>query len=553
MAKIAGVLKDPAGHPLVGWAVQLIAQRTTLNTFKYVFSDTKASDSGAYSIDVPPGVYDVVLSVSGTPPKGVGQITVLDNSGDGTLNDFLLMSNPSDFNHELLAHFQQIRNDIKQSVSGAENVINEAKDIQTQLNSVKQEVTEQLNETTDKLNEFDSQLSHVGDLVEETKGYSESTLRNAAESVTALNSIKQEKSEAETLLDNIYHHIDELSASASSFQSKIDSGDEIVTSMQAIQSEIEQKKTAIDQTAESFSTIKTDIEAIENKTQTATLEKAGIVQLSSATNSANETTAATSKAVQSLRSELKSTPFLPDFASFNIESGIYHALGDGTPSPSLNGPVGTGNNVLTVTVRNGGKSVVHFEVIQNSHGAPVKWIGEYFGQNPAMYWTKVITTSNIAGFMPAGMPQPWPNASVPTGWLKCNGAAFDKIKYPELAKAYPSGALPDLRGEFIRGWDDGRGVDAGRGVLSSQGDAIRNITGSFGNIMWPAGQSGGVGVGVFLAGQNLHGMAFEVTEQSMVNKGVGTDGILFNASRVVPTANENRPRNIAFLYIVSAA
>jgi len=285
----------------------------------------------------------------------------------------------------------------------------------------------------------------------------------------------------------------------------------------------------------------------------SSLNQAGIVQLSNAIDSNSETTAATSKAVQSLRSELKSTPFLPDFASFNIENGIYHALGDGTTSPSLNGPVGTGNNVLTVTVRNRGKSVVHFEVIQNSHDAPVKWIGECFGQNPAIYWTKVITTSNIVEFMPAGIPHPWPSTSIPKGYLKCNGAAFDKIKYPELAKAYPSGVLPDLRGEFIRGWDDGRGVDAGRGVLSSQGDAIRNITGSFGNIMWPVGQSGGVGAGVFLAGQNLHGTAFEATEQSTVNKGVGLDGILFNASRVVPTANENRPRNIAFLYIVRAA
>ena len=32
-------------------------------------------------------------------------------------------------------------------------------------------------------------------------------------------------------------------------------------------------------------------------------------------------------------------------------------------------------------------------------------------------------------------------------------------KYPNLAKVYPTNKLPDLRGEFIRGWDDGRGVD----------------------------------------------------------------------------------------------
>ncbi|UGK53864.1 phage tail protein [Escherichia coli] len=70
--------------------------------------------------------------------------------------------------------------------------------------------------------------------------------------------------------------------------------------------------------------------------------------------------------------------------------------------------------------------------------------------------------------LPVGVPVPWPSATPPTGWLKCNGAAFSAEEYPELAKAYPTNKLPDLRGEFIRGWDDGRGVDSRRAVLSTQ-------------------------------------------------------------------------------------
>ncbi|WGB28924.1 tail fiber protein [Escherichia coli] len=70
--------------------------------------------------------------------------------------------------------------------------------------------------------------------------------------------------------------------------------------------------------------------------------------------------------------------------------------------------------------------------------------------------------------LPVGVPVPWPSATPPTGWLKCNGAAFSAEEYPELAKAYPTNKLPDLRGEFIRGWDDGRGIDAGRALLSIQ-------------------------------------------------------------------------------------
>lgn len=147
--------------------------------------------------------------------------------------------------------------------------------------------------------------------------------------------------------------------------------------------------------------------------------------------------------------------------------------------------------------------------------------------------------------LPVGVPVPWPSATPPTGWLKCNGAAFSAEEYPELAKAYPTNKLPDLRGEFIRGWDDGRGVDAGRQLLSSQGDAIRNIEGF---------ADGGIGMSF----DAIRGAFYDAGTRSatMANNttAIGkTDDLGFDASRVVPTANENRPRNIAFNYIVRAA
>ncbi|MCZ5744390.1 tail fiber protein [Escherichia coli] len=147
--------------------------------------------------------------------------------------------------------------------------------------------------------------------------------------------------------------------------------------------------------------------------------------------------------------------------------------------------------------------------------------------------------------LPVGVPVPWPSATPPTGWLKCNGAAFSAEEYPELAKAYPTNKLPDLRGEFIRGWDDGRGVDAGRQLLSSQGDAIRNIEGF---------ADGGIGMSF----DAIRGAFYDAGTRSarMPNNTTTidkTDDLGFDASRVVPTANENRPRNIAFNYIVRAA
>ncbi|WP_442958887.1 phage tail protein [Providencia sp. PROV091] len=147
---------------------------------------------------------------------------------------------------------------------------------------------------------------------------------------------------------------------------------------------------------------------------------------------------------------------------------------------------------------------------------------------------------------PVGAPIPWPQASAPSGYLVCNGQSFNKTTYPLLAKAYPTGVLPDLRGEFIRGVDYGRGIDANRTVLSAQGDTIRNITGQFANNgLSTYGDAQSEGVGAFT----------KIKSGIRSNREVDSVGCLysFDASKVVPTANENRPRNIAFLYIVRAA
>ncbi|EIA9559543.1 TPA: tail fiber protein [Escherichia coli] len=162
--------------------------------------------------------------------------------------------------------------------------------------------------------------------------------------------------------------------------------------------------------------------------------------------------------------------------------------------------------------------------------------------------------------LPVGVPVPWPLETPPTGWLKCNGAAFSSEKYPKLAKAYPTNKLPDLRGEFIRGWDDGRDVDAGRTILSAQGDAIRNIYGEFKTVntenysIWESvGSFKGAVVPLSPSTNNsyfslIRSMVTERTDGTVYPKVIGLD-----ASRIVPTANENRPRNIAFNYIVRAA
>ena len=81
--------------------------------------------------------------------------------------------------------------------------------------------------------------------------------------------------------------------------------------------------------------------------------------------------------------------------------------------------------------------------------------------------TNNIKTINISALV--GTVAFFARSSAPTGWLKCNGAAISRTDYDDLfdsiGTTYGTGDgsttfnLPDLRGEFVRCWDDGRGVD----------------------------------------------------------------------------------------------
>ena len=147
--------------------------------------------------------------------------------------------------------------------------------------------------------------------------------------------------------------------------------------------------------------------------------------------------------------------------------------------------------------------------------------------------------------LPVGVPVPWPSATPPTGWLKCNGAPFSAEEYPELAKVYPTNELPDLRGEFIRGWDDGRGVDSGRALLSAQSDTLQNITGSFWDMT--TGPNNNT-VGAFTSSIVTPNLASIATGGKFKQA-----NFYFDASRVARTSTETRARNIAFNFIVRAA
>ena len=175
----------------------------------------------------------------------------------------------------------------------------------------------------------------------------------------------------------------------------------------------------------------------------------------------------------------------------------------------------------------------------------------------------------------AALPQAVPTGSVhimatttaPSGYLKCNGAAVSRTTYADLfaiiGTTHGEGDgsstfnVPDLRGEFVRGWDDSRGVDSGRSFASSQSSAnlqhnhtatatsTSSVTdpGHFHNVAYSNSDSGD-GV-IEESGVGLSG--YEPTETA-------TTGITVSTSTSVSVANaggsEARPRNIAMMYVI---
>ena len=152
-----------------------------------------------------------------------------------------------------------------------------------------------------------------------------------------------------------------------------------------------------------------------------------------------------------------------------------------------------------------------------------------------------VTTAKLASGvgLPPGMVAPFGMSSAPTGWLECDGSAISRTTYATLFTAVGTthgvgdGSttfnLPDLRGEFIRGWDNGKGTDSGRSFASSQAEEV----GTHNHTYLIKDGSSGTG--------NIAGFP-ESTLQFWSN---ATSGTTQNNS-----GSENRPRNIALMYCI---
>lgn len=142
-------------------------------------------------------------------------------------------------------------------------------------------------------------------------------------------------------------------------------------------------------------------------------------------------------------------------------------------------------------------------------------------------------TNLATSLVPAGAVFWFAADSPPTGYLECDGSAVSRSTYAALfavvgttfgvGDGSTTFALPDLRGEFVRGWDNGRGVDSGRSFGSSQAGEFEAHTHQV------EYQNGGVDAGA----------------QTTRVSAVGAGGLFADSESTGGT--ETRPRNIALL------
>lgn len=142
-------------------------------------------------------------------------------------------------------------------------------------------------------------------------------------------------------------------------------------------------------------------------------------------------------------------------------------------------------------------------------------------------------------------------------FLKPNGASFSAAEYPKLAKVWTGLVIPDMRGEFLRIWDDGRGVDSGRSLLSSQSSAAPDITAGIESSVRRSTDSALIGTLGNLSGAlagigDPRPITIVNSTDSSLSRYISADFKASRSSSVYQSIAEVRPRNTALNFLVRA-
>ena len=213
---------------------------------------------------------------------------------------------------------------------------------------------------------------------------------------------------------------------------------------------------------------------------------------------------------------------------------IYAQLGDGPTSPGYSWANNTDTGMYTA-----GTNIIGFgtdgteRVRINATGAIGIAGGNYGSAGDVLTSNGSSTSPAWQPVLPAGVIMPYAGSAIPTGWIECAGQSVLRATYADLFTAigitYGSVdgthfTLPDLRGYFVRGWDNGAGVDTGRAFGSTQQDDFKSHT---------------------------HQMKVQASSGfPNARDGGGTANPTGGAQTYATGGTETRPKNVAMYYII---
>ena len=290
----------------------------------------------------------------------------------------------------------------------------------------------------------------------------------------------------------------------------------------------------------------------------ASTTQAGSTQLSSATNSNSEEQAATSKAVKAAYDKAVSAKEAADESVKT--SGSQNVGGEKTFTGTAFFKAGAfvadsvGDFAANQCLQIGSNNVNSY--FYNKHSG--KYLSMRNDGELRYDGKRLLNTDDLLGIVPSGTVLYFAGSAAPAGWLKANGAAVSRTVYAALFAAigttYGAGDfrntfnLPDLRGEFIRGWDNGRGVDTPRSIGSAQVDAVRQHYHGIGYIS-PNNDDGAFVVRNWATTEQqtlqfINGNGNSAIRTLSASSNLGT------TNAIDESAGETRPRNVALLAII---
>ncbi|WP_181255527.1 prophage tail fiber N-terminal domain-containing protein, partial [Yersinia pseudotuberculosis] len=520
--KISGVLPGPTGEPAAHIGITLRAVKTSLTVITTLESNSITGADGSYSLNVEPGQYDVLLWVDGINTRNVGTITVYSDSLAGTLNNFLTALREEDGTPEIIRQLEQLRAEALQAALEAseskDEAIRQAGIATDAAMNAAQEATDLI---TAAVKDDADRAEAARDRAETAKSDVDSLALLVAKHHTEIEQLATEARDSATLAAN---------SSDSASQAATESGiskDAAVFSANSALSAAELAGTsaaaAADDKAEANG-FRDEAEefAAQAKASADSIDMSALESLINEKASTDQLTTELAKKMDIAGGEFTGPILMSRDATEPLEPVTFQQF-----------------------ERTGGEFLLSVKWHMSRSYIPQGWApadGQLLPRNLFPFALAEI----LSGKYPVVADDSW-------------------VFYKDWRTSFSIGdgsttfRIPDLNGKsedsLGRAFLGGDGKNSLGEMGRIQGDAIRNITGDLGGIGGRLNVAYGLVVttksGAFAAsGGGVDGRG---TPSNLGEPALGSEFVDFNASRVVPTANENRPITATGCYIIKLA